>query len=277
MTATSSLAAVPAAPIVERQSPGPADGPPAHITVRGLHKQFQGSVIYDNFDLDIPRGKFVSIFGPNGCGKSTLINLISGLIPVDGGEVLFGGKTLAETRIGYVFQNYREALFPWMSAFDNIAYALKLRNVPKAEAHDRVHKLVTHLGVKIDLSLFPYMMSGGQQQLVSIMRALIVDPEVLFLDEPFSALDYEMTLFMREQIQRIFEETGTTMVLVSHDLEEAVYLADYVLLLTRRPGRIAAYPHVEIPRPRNDATLADADFVTLKSHCLEIFQREVRA
>ncbi len=265
-----------AAPQRVRQLPGPADKPPAHITVRGLYKNFNGSVIYENFDLDIPRGKFVSVFGPNGCGKSTLINLISGLIPIDGGEILFDGKTLAETRIGYVFQNYREALFPWMTAFANIEYALKLRHVPKPEAQERVRKLVAHLGVQIDLTLFPYQMSGGQQQLVSIMRALVVEPEVLFLDEPFSALDYEMTLFMREQLQRIFEETGTTMVLVSHDLEEAVYLADYVLLLSRRPARIAEYQMVPVARPRNDATLASPDFVELKRHCLEIFQREVR-
>ena len=109
--------------------------------------------------------------------------------------------------------------------------------------------------MKIDLNRYPYEMSGGQQQLVSIMRALVVEPEVLFLDEPFSALDYEMTLFMRDQLQRIFEETGTTMVLVSHDLEEAVYLADYVLLLSRRPGRIADFPGVPMARPRNDTHL----------------------
>jgi NitT/TauT family transport system ATP-binding protein len=273
MTMTAPLDVVPAPVCL---GPGPDGSPPAHITVRGLHKQFNGTVIYENFDLDIPRGKFVSVFGPNGCGKSTLINLISGLIPIDSGQVRFDGKTLAQTKIGYVFQNYREALFPWMTAFENIVYALLLRKVPRPEAEERVHKLVTHLGVKIDLKMFPYMMSGGQQQLVSIMRALVIEPEVLFLDEPFSALDYEMTLFMREQLQRIFEETGTTMVLVSHDLEEAVYLADYVLLLTRRPGRIASYPLVDIPRPRNDATLADKDFVLLKANCLEIFQREVR-
>ncbi len=121
---------------------GPDGDPPAHITVRGLSKQFQGDVIYDKFNLDIPRGRFTSIFGPNGCGKSTLINLISGLIPVDSGTILFGGKTLAQTRIGYVFQNYREALFPWMNAFANIKYALQLRKVPEPEATDRVNKLV---------------------------------------------------------------------------------------------------------------------------------------
>jgi len=255
---------------------GPDGAPAAHITVRGLSKKFPGVTIYENFNLDIPRGKFVSIFGPNGCGKSTLINLVSGLTPLDRGDILFDGKTLAETRIGYVFQNYREALFPWMTAFSNIQYALKLRNVPAAEAEKRVDRLVARLGVKVDLARYPYELSGGQQQLVSIMRALVVEPEVLFLDEPFSALDYEMTLFMRDQLQRIFEETGTTMVLVSHDLEEAVYLADYVLLLSRRPARIADFPMVAVPRPRNDQTLSNADFITLKGHCLEIFQREVR-
>ncbi len=266
-------AAVPSGPAAVR--PGACDDS-IHITIRGLSKKFQDVVIYDNFDLDIPRGKFVSVFGPNGCGKSTLINMIAGLTPVDAGTILFGGKTLKETKIGYVFQNYREALFPWLRSFENIEYPLKLMQVPKAERRAKVGKLAEHLGVKIDLARYPYELSGGQMQLVSIMRALIVDPEVLFLDEPFSALDYEMTLFMREQLQRIFNETGTTMVLVSHDLEEAVYLADRVLLLSRRPARIADYAQAPLARPRTDDTLSDPQFVQLKGHCLEIFQREVR-
>jgi NitT/TauT family transport system ATP-binding protein len=112
--------------------------------------------------------------------------------------------------------------------------------------------------------------------LVSIMRALVVEPEILFLDEPFSALDYEMTLFMREQLQRLFIDTGTTMVLVSHDLEEAVYLADRVLLLSRHPARIADFALVTAARPRTTATLSDPEFVRIKAHCLDVFQREVR-
>ena len=207
-----------------------------HVTIRGLSKRFDNAVIYENFDLDIPRGELISVFGPNGCGKSTLINMIAGLIPVDAGEILFDGMRLDEIKFGYVFQNYREALFPWMRAFDNIAYPLKMMKVPPAERKLRTEKLVAHLGIKLDLNLYPYKMSGGQQQLVSIMRALVVEPEILFLDEPFSALDYEMTLFMREQLQKLFMESGTTMVLVSHDLEEAVYLADRVLLLSRASG-----------------------------------------
>jgi len=256
-------------------APAAAEGAP-HITVRGLAKRFGEAVVYDRFDLDIPRGRFVSIFGPNGCGKSTLINMIAGLVPADGGEILFGGKRLADTKIGYVFQNYREALFPWLRSIDNIEYPLKLARLPKAERRARVERLVAHLGVKIDLARYPYELSGGQQQLVSIMRALVVEPEVLFLDEPFSALDYEMTLFMRDQLQRVFVETGTTTVLVSHDLEEAVYLADRVLLLSRRPACIADYVHYDAARPRSDATLSQSDFVRVKAHCLDVFQREVR-
>jgi NitT/TauT family transport system ATP-binding protein len=247
-----------------------------HVTIRGLSKRFSDATIYDNFDFDIPRGKLMSVFGPNGCGKSTLINMIAGLFPVDAGEILFDGQPLSQIKFGYVFQNYREAMFPWLRAFDNIAYPLKVMGVPKAERIVRVEKIVANLNVKIDLNLYPYQMSGGQQQLVSIMRALIVEPEILFLDEPFSALDYEMTLFMREQLQRIFVETSTTTVLVSHDLEEAVYLSDRILLLSRHPARAVEFVHYDAPRPRTLQTLSEADFISTKAHCLEIFQREVR-
>jgi NitT/TauT family transport system ATP-binding protein len=247
-----------------------------HVTIRNLSKRFDKAVIYDKFDLDIPRGELISVFGPNGCGKSTLINIIAGLIAPDAGAILFDGMRLDEIKFGYVFQNYREALFPWLRAFDNIAYPLKMMKVPSGERKARTERLVARLGIKLDLNLYPYQMSGGQQQLVSIMRALIVEPEILFLDEPFSALDYEMTLFMREQLQRLFMETGTTTVLVSHDLEEAVYLADRVLLLSRHPARVADFPTVTSARPRTDATLSELDFVRTKAHCLDVFQREVR-
>jgi NitT/TauT family transport system ATP-binding protein len=248
----------------------------AHVTVRGLCKRFDEATVYDRFDLDIPRGKLVSVFGPNGCGKSTLINMIAGLIPSDAGEILFDGKPLRDIKLGYVFQNYREALFPWLRSIDNIEYPLKLMKLPKAERSARTERLLAHLGVKLDLSRYPYELSGGQQQLVSIMRALVVEPEILFLDEPFSALDYEMTLFMRDQLQRVFVETATTTVLVSHDLEEAVYLADRILLLSRRPAAVADYVSYDAPRPRTDATLSQHEFVRVKAHCLDVFQREVR-
>ena len=252
------------------------DAAATHITIRGLNKRFNGNTIYEGFDLDLPRGAIISIFGPNGCGKSTLINMIAGILPYEGGQILFDGKTIAQTRIGYVFQNYREALFPWMRAIDNVAYPLRLAGVGAAERKRRVEELVAGFELTFDLHRYPYELSGGQQQAVSIMRALIVRPEVLFLDEPFSALDYEMTLLMRDQLQKVLVKTRTTSLLVSHDLEEAIYLADRLLLLTRRPTRVAAFLHVPVGRPRKPETTTDPDFTALKAQALAIFQAAVK-
>lgn len=245
------------------------------IEIRGLTKQFNGSDVYRNFDLTLREGEFVSIFGPNGCGKSTLINLISGMMPMGGGSVLYDGKTIKQTRLSYVFQNYRDALFPWIRAIDNIQYPLKILGLDKATRLQRVDELLVEFDIQIDLNRYPYELSGGQQQTVSILRALITDPEVLFLDEPFSALDYEMTLFMRERLQTVFLKRQNTMILVSHDLEEAVQLANRVIMLTRRPTRIAEIIPIDVAYPRDSRALTSPEFVAVKSHCLDVFSREV--
>lgn len=253
-----------------------ADTERKHIVISGLCKRFDNQVLYDNLNLDIKYGKIVSVFGPNGCGKSTLINMISGITPFDSGSVLFDGKPLSETRIGYVFQNYREAVFPWLRAIDNIRYPLQFLKLSRRERDERVDRLLATFDVKLNLNLYPYQMSGGQQQLVSIMRALVVDPDVLFLDEPFSALDYEMTLFLREKLQKALVERKVTTLLVSHDLDEAVHLADEILLLTKRPTMVAGRISFDAPRPRTEETSLTPEYIHAKTESLRIFQREVR-
>jgi len=251
--------------------------PMTHVTVRGLYKSFAGAPLYQDFNLDLPRSRIVSIFGPNGCGKSTLMNMIAGLMPMDAGEVLFDGKSLKDTKIGYVFQNYRDALFPWITARDNIAYPLRRSKMPEAQVQARVDELVKLFEIRFDLSRYPYELSGGQMQTVCIMRALAPKPEVMFLDEPFSALDFEMTLFIRAKLQEAHVATGVTMVIVSHDLEDAVFLADQILLLTRRPTRIAEIVPFNLPRPRSPEAVSDPEFVRVKGHTLEVFRREMAA
>ena len=251
--------------------------PRTHVTVRGLYKSFAGAPLYTNFNLDLPRGEIVSIFGPNGCGKSTLMNMIAGLIEPDAGEILFDGKSLKDTTIGYVFQNYRDALFPWITAWDNIAYPLRRKGMKEPEVRARVEELIALFEIRFDLKRYPYELSGGQQQTVCIMRALAPKPEVLFLDEPFSALDFEMTLFIREKLQEAHLATGVTMVIVSHDLEDAVFLADHILLLTRRPTKIAEIVPFTLARPRTPEDTANDEFVRVKAHTLEVFRRETRA
>jgi NitT/TauT family transport system ATP-binding protein len=262
--------------------PGAADRhhrwypPGTHITVRGLTKKYEGVTIYENFDLDLPRGKIVSVFGPNGCGKSTLINMISGLLPYDAGQILFDGKVAEETRIGYVFQNYREAVFPWLTALENISYPLQYLGIDRGEREARLDSLIESFDIKFDMNRYPYQLSGGQQQLVSIMRALVVDPEVLFLDEPFSALDYEMVMFLRARLQEVLTERQVTTMLVSHDLDEAVLLADEVLLLTKRPTAVARRLRFDADRPRTEDTTLAQDFIATKTVALQVFREEVR-
>ncbi|MEO8298075.1 MAG: ABC transporter ATP-binding protein [Burkholderiales bacterium] len=251
--------------------------PSTHVTVRGLHKSFAGAPLYTNFNLDLPKSRIVSIFGPNGCGKSTLMNMIAGLIPLDSGEILFDGKSLKDTKIGYVFQNYRDALFPWITARDNVAYPLRRSGMKEADVQARVDELVKLFEIRFDLKRYPYELSGGQMQTVCIMRALAPKPEVMFLDEPFSALDFEMTLFIRAKLQEAHLTTGVTMVIVSHDLEDAVFLADQILLLTRRPTRIAELVPFDLPRPRSPESVSDPEFVRVKAHTLEVFRREMNA
>ncbi|MEL6492938.1 MAG: ABC transporter ATP-binding protein [Cyanobacteria bacterium J06621_3] len=244
------------------------------ITVTGLTKYLGGKVLYKDFDLEIASGKITCIFGPNGCGKSTLINMIAGLMPIDAGQLRFGGKTRSQTKIGYVFQNYRDALFPWLQAVKNIEYPLLSTGLSRLQRKARVEELIDQFDVQFDLSRYPYELSGGQQQLVSIMRALATRPNILFLDEPFSALDYEATLAIRDKLQTVFTATGVTIVMISHDLEEAVYLADHILLLTKRPTRLAERVIFEAKRPRTLETLSDPDFVKTKAHSLEVFRQE---
>jgi NitT/TauT family transport system ATP-binding protein len=248
----------------------------ACISIEGLCKSFAGQVLYENFSLDLPRGEFISIFGPNGCGKSTLINMMSGLIPFDRGQVLINDKPIRRAKIGYVFQNYRDSLFPWLSALDNIAYPLKVKGISERECQEKVESLITAFDIKLDLKRYPYSFSGGQQQLISILRALVADPEVLFLDEPFSALDFETTLYVREKLQQIFMESSLTMVMVVHNLEEAVYLADTILLLSKRPTSLVEKVPFKAQRPRTPETLSDSEFIRVSSHCLDVFRREMR-
>jgi NitT/TauT family transport system ATP-binding protein len=208
--------------------------------------------------LTIPAGQIAAIVGPSGCGKSTLLRLVSGLLPADTGTVTLHGTPVTgpDERVGLVFQEPR--LLPWRTALDNVAYPLELRGEARAARAARARELLTLVGLAGFESARPSQLSGGMAQRVALARALALDPPVLLLDEPFGALDALTRDRLDAELLGLYERTGTTIVVVTHSIPEAVFLADRVLVLSPRPGRVVADIPVELPRPRRWEDLDEA-------------------
>ncbi len=228
--------------------------------------------IFDDFNLEVSRGEFIGIFGPNGCGKTTLLNLISGLDKLFLGKIKFNKKI----KISYIFQNYRESIFPWLTIADNISYPLKLHGYTRKEQKTAAQEICNHFDIKFDLFNYPYTLSGGQQQLVSILRGLITNPDILLFDEPLSSLDYQTTLFMLNKIQEIWQETKTTVLFISHDIDEAITLSQKIILLSVKPTKIIKTFDNHLNYPRNTDVLGSSEFVELKCNILSTFTNYVK-
>jgi NitT/TauT family transport system ATP-binding protein len=228
--------------------------------------------VLDSIDLELPRGSLTTVFGPNGCGKTTLLGVLAGVIPADSGKVSVQPGNGQISRVGYVFQDYRATLFPWKRAIDNVAYPAVLRGQPRHSARRAAETLLDQFALRIPRRNYPYQLSGGQQQLTSIARALMSDPDLLLLDEPFSALDYETRSYMQQKVTEIWEEIRTTILFVSHELDEALYLADRVVFLTRRPARVLRVLEVDLARPRTPEVMESATFFRLRTEGLRTFR-----
>jgi NitT/TauT family transport system ATP-binding protein len=206
----------------------------------------------ENVNLEIFREEFVCILGPSGCGKSTLLNILARLDYSDEGHVEVGGLTLAETtiRMGYVFQDPR--LLPWLTLEQNLQFVLEdCLGIDKEAAHDRIRISLEKVGLKGFEKYYPYQLSGGMQLRASISRALCIDPDILLMDEPFSGLDEITARTLRKELMRIWQETGKTVVFVTHNWYEASYLADRIFIMKQRPGTIVKEVKVLIDRPRS--------------------------
>jgi NitT/TauT family transport system ATP-binding protein len=227
------------------------------IDVRGLSKSFQlaGTAIEAVRDVSfsVRRGEFVALLGPSGSGKSTVLNMIATLIRPTSGQVLIDGVPIvagkASRNVGYVFQ--RDTLFPWRTVADNIGYGLQLAGVPEEERRDRVTACVAQAGLKGFEQAYPSALSGGMRQRAALMRTLVVEPRILLMDEPFGALDTHTKIDMHEVLLRIWEREQQTVLFVTHDLGEALTLADRIILFSARPGRIKDMFDVDFARPRD--------------------------
>ena len=227
-------------------------GAEVKIRLRNLSKHFMtgsGPVIaLDDVSLDIPSGCFFMIVGPSGCGKTTLLRILAGLDTPTSGSVEVSAPAAGRPGNSMVFQG--GSLFPWMTVFDNAAYGLTLRKRPKAEIDEVVGHYLNRTGLSKFAKAYPHQLSGGMQQRVSIARAFANDPDILLMDEPFSALDEQNKLLLQEELLRIWEETRKTVLFITHSVDEAVTLGDRIMIMTAQPGRTKQIVDVPFARPR---------------------------
>ncbi len=247
----------------------------AAIELRNITKTFSLSddrtakdvLALDNINLTIDRGEFLTIIGPSGCGKTTLLRIIASLTPPDSGEILVDGEPVTEpgSQRAMVFQTF--GLFPWKTVLDNVAFPLTVRKIPKAEATQRAREHLDQVGLDRFASAYPHQLSGGMQQRVGLARALATGADILLMDEPFGSIDAQTRELMQEELMRLWQEERKTVVFVTHDLDEAVLLADRVLLLSRGPGKVRESIPVNLPRPRSDYDVrAHEEFARVRGH-----------
>ncbi|MFI5742337.1 ABC transporter ATP-binding protein [Streptomyces anulatus] len=242
----------------------------ADVSVRFRSKKRDVTAIGD-VSLDVAPGEFVAIVGPSGCGKSTLLKLVAGLLTASSGEVLLGGEQVTGPRhdIGYVFQ--RAALLEWRSALRNILLQAEIRHMEPASARERADDLIRMTGLTGFEDAYPHELSGGMQQRVALCRALLHEPPVLLMDEPFGALDALTREQMNTELNRIWRTTGTTVLLVTHSISEAVYLADRVVVMSPRPGTVTEVIEVGLPAERGySETLGRPEFRAAAAHIRDL-------
>jgi NitT/TauT family transport system ATP-binding protein len=231
------------------------------VQVSGLNHQFRTAkadvLALDGVSFDVRSGEFVSILGPSGCGKSTLVSLISGLLSPSTGRIAIDGKVVAtpQTHIGIVFQS--PVLLAWRTVLDNVLLQFEMRGMPVAPHLERAHELLASVGLEGFERALPHQLSGGMRQRVSICRALIHDPPLLLMDEPFGALDAITRDQLTLDLQRLWSRTRKTVVFITHSITEAVFLSDRIIVMTPRPGRVDRVIEVDLPRPRRLAMRED--------------------
>ncbi len=254
----------------------------ALVAIRGVSQHFSSDgasvTALDGIDLEVPDGQFVSVVGPSGCGKSTLLSLVAGLRLPSSGSVLCDGEPITAPiprKIGMIFQEAN--LLPWLSAIDNVAFPLKLRHVPKPERLAAAARMLELTGLAGFEGRLPHQLSGGMKQRVAIARGLVQNPAVLLMDEPFASLDEQTRMVLGDELLRIWSGTRKTVLFVTHSLNEAVYLADRVIVLSARPGRIVDDVTVSLPRPRSFAMTSSEAFGVLKDRIWQHIRNAERA
>ncbi len=245
------------------------------IAIQGVSRSFGAVAALARVDIAIAPGEFVCIVGPSGCGKTTLLRILAGLETPSTGQVAITREDSARPLNTMIFQE--SSIFPWMTVRQNVGYGLRLRGIRAAEIAERIAPLLELTGLARFADAFPYQLSGGMKQRVSVARAFANDPELLLMDEPFAALDEQNKALLQEELLRLWSATRKTVVFITHSIDEALVLGDRVLVMSARPGRIKADIDVPFPRPRSVVELKqDPDYVRLNHDIWLLLRDEVR-
>lgn len=241
------------------------------IAISNVTQKFGAFQALDSVDLDIPEGQFLSVLGPSGCGKSTLMRAVAGLVPPTTGIIHISGDLVKKPHpdVGIVFQ--KATLLPWRNVTDNILLQLEMRGLSFDGYKGRLKELIELTGLAGFENALPHQLSGGMQQRVALCRALIHDPQILLMDEPFGALDAMTRETMNLELQRVWLESRKTVMFITHSISEAVFLSDRIVVMSKRPGRIATTLDVNLPRPRNFTMTGDPLFVQVTTQIRQCF------
>ena len=253
------------------------------LSVRDLKKTYQGAAgpveAVGSITFDVQPGELVCIVGPSGCGKTTLLKCLSGLLPPTAGSVTLDGAevTAPPKKMALVFQEYGRSLYPWLTVRDNVALPLKARGVPKSERLALVERAIEEVGLGHALDTYPWQLSGGMQQRVAIARAVAYQPEILVMDEPFAAVDAQTRADLEDLVRRVWRDLGVTVLFVTHDIDESVYLGERVLMLSSSPTFVQQDLAIDLPDTRDQLTTrAMPRFTELRTHVYEQIQRAKR-
>jgi NitT/TauT family transport system ATP-binding protein len=246
------------------------------LSVTGVTKYFKDLEVLQNISVDVKGGEFVSIVGPSGCGKTTFLRIVDGLEPADEGEIRIDGRPTTKPGPDRAFVFQADSLFPWRNVWDNAAMGLEIQGRLDTEAKSRVAGLLELVGLKGFERFYPRQLSGGMRQRLNLARALAVSPEVLLMDEPFAALDAQTREIMQTELLRIWESQRATVLFITHQIDEAVYLSDRVLVFSRRPGRLQEEIRIELPRPRDFAVKRSPEFTAYVARIWKLIETAVR-
>ncbi|MFZ5595801.1 MAG: ABC transporter ATP-binding protein [Bacillota bacterium] len=241
----------------------------AKVTVNGLTKKFGDLLVLNDISFDVYEGELLCIVGPTGCGKTTFLNLLSRLIPPTKGNILIDGKDADPKKhnLSFVFQE--PSCMPWRTVKENIAYGMEVKKLPQAELEERLKKIMELVGLTESANLYPNQISSSMEQRVAIARAFAVNPDLLLMDEPYGQLDVKLRYYLEDELVRIWQELKSTVLFVTHNIEEAVYVAERILVLTNKPTTVKSEVVVDLPRPRD---FRDPKFVEIRKQVTDLIK-----